>query len=111
MIRRLTLIAVVLFAAAWLMAQTTNGPFLGVITDTMCGGKHTMGVKPDSKCVIDCVKSNPDKYKYALWDGKKLYVLSDQQTPERFAAQKVKVTGTLYEKTGVIDVKKIEAAK
>lgn len=111
MIRRLTLIAVILCAAGWLTAQTSNGPFVGVITDTMCGAKHTMGIKPDSKCVIECVKSNPDKYKYALWDGKKIYVLSDQQTPEQFAARKVKVTGTLYEKTGVINVKKIEAVK
>jgi hypothetical protein len=110
-IRRLTLIAAVLFGAAWLMAQAQATTYVGVITDTMCGAKHTMGIKPDSKCVIECVKSNPTKYKYALYDGKKIYVLSDQQTPEKFAAQKVKVTGILYEKTGVIDVKKIEPAK
>ena len=40
-----------------------------------------------------------------------MYVLSDQQTPEKFAAKKVKVTGTLYEKTGVLKVDKIEAAQ
>jgi hypothetical protein len=37
--------------------------------------------------------------------------LSDQETPEKFAAQKVKVTGKLYPKTGVIAVEKIEPAK
>ena len=47
----------------------------------------------------------------ALHDGSKMYVLSDQQTPEKFAAQKVKVTGTLYPKTRIIKVDKIEAAK
>ena len=41
----------------------------------------------------------------------KTYKLSDQQTPEKFAAQKVKVTGTLFEKTGVLKVDKIEAVR
>jgi len=111
MIRKLVLAVVILFGAAWLMAQTKPGPFVGVITDTMCGAKHTMGIKPDSKCVIECVKMNPARWKYALYDGKNIYVLSDQQTPEKFAAQKVKVTGTLNEKTNIIEVKTIEAAQ
>jgi hypothetical protein len=51
------------------------------------------------------------RYKYALYDGKKMYTLSDQQTPEKFAAQKVKVTGVLYEKTGIIKVDSIQPAK
>ena len=50
------------------------------------------------------------KTKYALLVGKDVYVLSDQQSPEKFAAQKVTVTGTLFEKTKVIKVDKIEAA-
>jgi hypothetical protein len=50
------------------------------------------------------------KWKYALLVGKDVYVLSDQQTPEKFAAQKVTVTGTLFEKTKILKVDKIEAA-
>ena len=46
--------------------------------------------------------------KYALLVGNNVYVLSDQQTPEKFAAQKVKVTGVLYEKTKILKVDKIE---
>jgi len=57
------------------------------------------------------VKGSNGKYKYALLVGQKLYVLSDQATPEQYAAAKVKVTGTLYEKTGILKVDKIEAAK
>jgi len=49
--------------------------------------------------------------KYALYDGKEVYRLSDQQTPEKFAAKKVKVTGVLYEKTKIIKVERIEAAQ
>jgi hypothetical protein len=93
------------------MAVAADAPrtFTGVITDTMCGADHShMGIKPDSKCVRECVRSGS---KYALWDGKKLYTLSDQQTPEKFAAEKVRITGTLFEKTGIIKVDKIEAAK
>ena len=41
---------------------------------------------------------------YALNDGKNVYTLSDQQTPEKFAAQKVKVIGTLDVKTKTIQV-------
>ena len=85
--------------------------FTGVITDTMCGKNHAhMGISPEAKCVRDCVKMG-SKYKYALHDGKNIYVLSDQQTPEKFAAQKVRVKGVLYEKTKIIKVESIEAAK
>jgi hypothetical protein len=95
----------------FLTAAASAATFTGVITDTMCGLDHShMGAKDNAKCVRDCVKSGT-KYKYALHDGKKMYVLSDQQTPEQFAAQKVKVTGTLVEKTGIIKVEKIELSK
>jgi hypothetical protein len=100
-----------LFFAAALAAGAQTKVYTGVITDTMCGLDHKrmMGATDDAKCVRDCVRTG--KYKYALHDGTRMYVLSDQQTPEKFAAQKVKVTGVLYEKTGIIKVEKIEAAK
>lgn len=85
--------------------------FTGVITDSMCGANHEhMKIAPEEKCVRECVRVDK-RYKYALYDGKKVYVLSDQETPEKFAAKKVRVTGTLFEKTGIIQVKKIEAAR
>lgn len=81
--------------------------FHGVITDSMCGMNHQMmKISPDSKCVQDCRKTAGAKY--VLFDGKKSYKLSDQETPGKFAAQRVKVKGTLFEKTGVIRVSKIE---
>ena len=102
-------LAAFLLCAGMAVAADAPRTFTGVITDTMCGADHShMGIKPDSKCVRDCVRSGS---KYALWDGKKLYTLSDQQTPEKFAAERVKITGTLFEKTGIIKVDKIEAAK
>jgi hypothetical protein len=104
------LISTMVLAAGMLAAAGKPQVFTGVITDSMCGAKHAMGIAPDAKCVRECVKMDPAKWKYALLVGKDLYVLSDQQTPEKFAAQKVTVTGTLFEKTKIIEVDKIEAA-
>jgi hypothetical protein len=96
-----------------LMAGTlfAAGPrtFTGVITDSMCGKDHSMmHLTPDSKCVTECVKAGA---KYALYDGKTVYVLSDQKAPEKFAGQKVKVTGTFDEAAKVLKVSSITAAK
>jgi hypothetical protein len=49
--------------------------------------------------------------KYALWDGKATYVLSDQTGAAKFAARKVTVTGTLDAKAKTIQVSSIGAAK
>ena len=81
--------------------------FTGIISDSMCSADHKhMNSGPDPECVRACVKAGE---KYVLLDGKHVYRLSDQETPAKFAAKKVKITGTLYEKTGIIKVDKIEA--
>jgi hypothetical protein len=67
-----------------------------------------MGTKPDAKCVRECVKEGS---KYALLVGNNVYTLSDQKTPDKYAGAKVKVTGTLDAKTGILAVEKIEPAK
>ena len=101
-----------LVSAVMLLAGTVPGTFTGVITDSMCGTDHKhMNAGPDPDCVKACIKSGNGQYKYVLFDGKNSYKLSDQATPEKFAAKKVKITGTLFTKTGVIKVDKIEAAK
>ncbi len=102
-----TLFAAVLGTALLWSAADRQQSFTGVITDTMCGADHkSMNVAPDSKCVVECVKHGS---KYALLVGSNVYVLSDQQTPEKFAAQKVKVTGALDERTKILRADKIEA--
>jgi hypothetical protein len=95
------------FAFAALASAAAPKTYTGVITDEMCGKDHAMmNVKPDSKCVAECVKAGS---KYALIVGDQVYGLSDQKAPEKFAAQKVTVTGTLEGKT--IQVKSIAPAK
>ncbi len=108
----------VLLAALTLGAQlpvSAAGPaksFTGVITDSMCLNDHAkMKISPEDKCVRECVRSNPMKIKYVLYDGKNVYKLSDQQLPEKYAAQKVVVTGTLFAQTGILKVDAIKLAK
>jgi hypothetical protein len=94
-----------LASAALLSAAT----FTGTITDSMCRNDHkAMNVSPDAKCVRECVQGGAS---YVLFDGKNTWKLSDQKTPERFAAQRVRVTGTLDAKAGMIRVDKIDPAR
>lgn len=91
-----------------LLALALAETFTGTITDTMCGAKHTMMKdQPDDKCVRMCVKGSSE---FALNDGANIFKLSDQSKPAKFAAQRVKVTGTLDPKTKTIKVTAIEAA-
>ena len=66
----------------------------------------------DSSCAVPataCVEAHGATY--VLYDGKNVYTLSDQRTPEKFAGQKVKVVGTLDVKSKTIQVDSITAAK
>ena len=102
----------VLAIASFSTAQTKPQTFVGTITDNMCPmASHTqMQMGPtDADCVKACVAAHGAAY--VLYDGKKAYELSDQKTPEQFAAQRVQVTGTLDAKTNKIAVQSISAAK
>ena len=99
-------------ALAALAAAQGKQKFVGVITDSMCPkGDHShmrMGAN-DAECTIACVQAHGAQY--VLFNGKETYVLSDQDRPEKFAAQKVTVTGTLNTKTMTIQVDSITPAK
>jgi len=103
--RRFLILAATLAGIAAAADQQT---FTGVITDTMCGKAHAMvSSQPDDKCIAMCVKGTSSQY--ALFDGKSVLKLSDQKAPAKYAAQRVKVTGTLNAKTQTIRVSSIEA--
>lgn len=102
--RRIILASAVMASA---LATADQQTFTGVLTDTMCGKTHgMMPVQPDDKCIAMCVKGSSSQY--GLYDGKTVLKLSDQKTPAKYAAQRVKATGTLKEKTGTIKVRSIE---
>lgn len=104
------LLVIVLLMAALTAAPDTR-KFTGVITDSMCENADHSRMKmgpTDAECTIACI--NEHGALYVLYDGKDAYTLSDQRTPEKFAAKKVTVTGTLDAKTMTIRVDSINAA-
>jgi hypothetical protein len=103
----LSLLAVTVLAAA-----PGKQTFTGTITDSMCptADHSQMKMGPtDAECTKACVGIHGATY--VLYDGKNVYELSDQKTPEKFAAKKVTVTGTLDAKSKKILVDSITAAK
>jgi len=103
---------VCLLAVAVLSAPQGKQTFTGTITDDECGrADHSrMRMGPtDAECVLACISAHSASY--VLYDGKDIYTLSDQQTPERFAGQKVTVVGALDAKTKTIQVESITAAR
>jgi hypothetical protein len=102
----------VALAALSLSAAPAKQSFTGVITDDMCAkGDHSlMQMGPtDADCTRECVSVHGASY--VLYDGKTAYVLSDQKAPDKFAGQRVRVTGTVDAKTKTIQVDSIAAAR
>ena len=100
---------IALFAFSTLMAFA--GSYKGVITESMCLTNHkAMNMGSDPDCIRQCVKTGQG-VRYVLWNGQTAYKLSDQQTPEKFAGQKVTITGTLYQRTAILKVDRIQAVK
>ena len=104
-------------AAAFLLtgAVPSTAPesktYTGVITDTMCKLNHTsMNIPDNARCVRECV-GDGKTYKYALAVGTNVYTLSDQETPAKYAAQRVTVKGVLYPKTNILKVETIKPIK
>ena len=105
------LVAAPLVVAA-LSAAAAPKTFTGVISDDICArGDHShMRMGPtDAECAIACVSAHDAAY--VLYDGKNVYRLSGRQALEKFAAQKVRVTGELDAKTQTIRMESITIAK
>ncbi len=103
---------IVLLALSALSAGQGKQTFTGIITDDVCagGGHGGMRMGPtDAECARLCVMVHDAAY--VLYDGKEVYKLSDQETPEHFAAQKVTVVGTLNAATRTIEVESMSAAR
>ena len=104
--------ALALLLAGAALAAPAKQTFTGVITDSECGnaGHARMRMGPtDAECTYACIQAHGASY--VLLVGKTVYNLSNQQLPEKFAGEKVRVTGTLDAKTKTISVSGIQAAK
>jgi hypothetical protein len=66
----------------------------GIVTDTHCGThcQRTSHMTPDPDCVRLCVRKGS---KYGLWYKDHVYVLEPQTEAAKFAAENVRVTGSL----------------
>jgi hypothetical protein len=101
-----------LLAVAALSAAPGKQTLTGIITDDVCGkaGHSQMRMGPtDAECTVACISAHAAAY--VLYDGTEVYMLSDQRTPEQFAARRVRIRGTLNAKTKTIQVESIRAAK
>jgi hypothetical protein len=105
------LVLVFLMAAVLEPAQTKQ-TFAGSITDSMCANGNHSGMRmgpTDDECTIACVDAHGAAF--VLYDGKSVFGLSDQKTPEKFSGKKVTITGTLAPDGKTIRVESIAAAK
>jgi len=101
-----------LLAVFALSAAQAKRTFTGTITDDVCArADHSqMRMGPtDAECAAACIQEHGAVY--ILFDGSNAYDLSDQKTSAKFAAQKVKVAGTLDTNGKLIHVESITAAK
>ncbi len=108
----LTLLVLTILVIVAAAAAPEKQTFTGVVTDSMCptGDHSSMRMGPtDAECTIACVMEHGAQY--VLYDGRAVYTLSDQTTPEKFAGKKVTVSGALDAKTKTIQVESISAAK
>ena len=93
-------------------AAPSTQTFIGTISDDMCakaGHSQMQMGSNDAECTTACVSAHGAAY--VLYDGKNVYRLSGGPAPERFAGQRVRVTGALDGKTHTIRVDSITRAK
>jgi hypothetical protein len=105
------LIAGLLLVTA-LPAVQAKQTFTGVITDGTCGRDGHAGMRmgpTDAECTRLCVMEHGSAY--VLFDGKDVYMLSDQLASDAFAGREVRIVGTLDAKTKTIQVESITAAR
>lgn len=105
-------LSLALLAAVGLLAAQGQQTFTGTVTDDVCArADHSqMRMGPtDAECAAACIDAHGAMY--VLYDGNNAYTLSDQKAAAKFAAQKVKVRGTLDSKTRTIRVESITALK
>jgi hypothetical protein len=108
-----TLVATLaLVLALLLQSASAVRTFSGVVTDSECADGDHSGMHMGSTAA-ECAKACMDFHgaTLVLLDGKTPRRLDDQKAVTPFAGQKVTVTGTLDEATGIITVKTISLVK
>jgi hypothetical protein len=90
---------------------------VGEIMDSRCAidGSHEKmmrqnGLKNAKDCTLECAKSGGS---FVLFDPatKTVYQLDDQQRPEPFAGQRVRISGTYDEPSKTMHIESIQSAE
>lgn len=126
---RVMAVAAIAFLGATLLAVTTSKHpqqgtepqrtlnLVGEIMDSRCAidGTHNKmmkqnGTKNAKDCTLECAKTGGS---FVLIDPetKSVYQLDDQQKPERFAGQRVRISGTYDEPSKTMHIESIESAE
>jgi hypothetical protein len=90
----LLMAAILLVGSGMARSDVKTETLTGTMCDVMCGAKHRMMTfVSDKDCTLGCVKLG---FKYALFVGGKVYELDGKESDlEKFAGEKVKITGTV----------------
>jgi hypothetical protein len=106
---RILLAALVVSLASFaLAADTTEGTWTGVITDTGCGAKGAKAGHAD--CAARCVKEHGAKYALYTPADKQVWVLSNQDEAAKMAGKEVVVKGKADKEKMTIEVASMEPA-
>ena len=101
-----------LLLVATLSPAQTKRTITGKITDSMCAAadhsRMRMGAN-DAECTIACVDAHGSAF--VLYDGKEVFGLSDQKTPEKLSGKRVTVTGVVNASNMMIQVDSIVEAR
>lgn len=89
MTKRLTMLFVAFLAFGCLAWSAST--FYGVVSDSMCGAKHSRASASATQCVKGCVAKGA---KYVLVSKGQVYQLDPQDKFADYAGQRVRVKGT-----------------
>ena len=68
--------------------------YVGVVSDSMCGLKHSHASAAAAHCVASCVKNHGSKYVLVMHG--KVYKVSPQSDFAKYPGQMVRVMGTMH---------------
>jgi Protein of unknown function (DUF5818) len=106
MYRKLMMVAATLLMFGGTVLAADKAAFMGVVSDSQCGAKHSTAGDDAAACVGKCVAGGAT-YVLATSDGK-VYQLDNQDKFKDYAGKSVKVKGTANGDS--IAVESVEAA-
>lgn len=92
MVKRLTILAAAVLAAALFAFSADKSTLTGVVSDSHCGAKHAAASDAAATCVGKCVAGGAS---YVLVADGKVYQVDNQDKFKDLAGKSVKVTGTV----------------